>query len=86
MADEANKLRVVDFPGHNVQDIPRMLRAMADEIEADKDAAPAQMLCVGYREDAQRAEIDLFILGGDLRTATILGVLEMAKDYVLRPE
>jgi len=79
-------LKIVEYPGVSVQDIPRMLRAIADEIESGEVELPTQMLCIRYVEGAQADGIDLHVLGGDLRTAMLLGLLEMAKDYVLRPE
>lgn len=44
------------------------------------------MLCIRYVEGAQSDGIDPHVLGGDLRTAMLLGILEMAKDHVLNPE
>lgn len=79
-------LKVVQYPGVSVQDIPRMLRAIADEIESGEVKRPTQMLCIRYVECAQGDGIDLHVLGGDLRTAMLVGILEMAKEYVLNPE
>ena len=80
------ELKIVDYPGVSVQDIPRMLRAIADEIENGEAERPTQMLCIRYVEGAQSDGIDPHVLGGDLRTAMLLGILEMAKDHVLNPE
>lgn len=79
-------LKIVEYPGVSVQDIPRMLREIANEIESGELERPTQILCVRYIEGADGSSVDLHVLGGDIRTAMLVGVLEMAKDYVLRPE
>ena len=80
------ELKIVEYPGVSVQDIPRMLREIADEIESGELERPTQILCVRYIEGGEGSGVDLHVLGGDIRTAMLVGVLEMAKDYVLRPE
>ena len=76
-------MKLIDYPGHNVQDITRMLRSIADRIDSGELRTPMQMICVSYAEGPQESEVDLFVLGGDLRPAMLLGVLELAKGEVL---
>lgn len=76
-------MKVIDYPGLNVQDIARMLRSYADDIENGVKQRPSQVVCVAYYEEPQDYSVDVFCLAGDGRPISMLGMLEMAKAEIL---
>ena len=76
-------MNVVEYPGLNAQEVPRMLRTIADQIEAGDLRWPSQMVCVHYVEGPQESAVQLFVLGGDMRPAMMVGILELAKAEVM---
>lgn len=79
-----SELRVVQLPTGNLQDIPGMLRRIADRMESGEVRMPAQAVLVAVEDaPAGPSDIGLFVLGGECKVPELLGTLELAKAYVL---
>lgn len=70
------RLRVVEIPTGNLQDVPGMLRRIADQIDAKERVNPDHLIMVFENPDGS---IDIFGLGDFNDTARVVGLLAMAQ-------